>query len=74
MKARDVMEPAGDSLRLTDTLKDSVRLMRVQGDERFSGLAVEDTEVKLIGVVTKMEVLKAIVLEYLALENLEEFT
>ena len=78
MKAKDVMTPIHDYLRPEDTLKRAANLLRTarRGEEKVGvkGLPVIDEEGKIMGILSMIDILKAVYPSYLSMVDLGDFT
>lgn len=78
MKAKDLMVPVYDYLRPDSSLMEAVNLLRTatRGEQRFGvmGLSVLDKTGKLVGMLSMIDVLKAVYPSYMSMMDLGEFT
>ena len=78
MKAKDLMVPVYDYLRPDSSLKEAVNLLRtaIRGEQKFGvmGLSVLDKTGKLVGMLSMIDVLKAVYPSYMSMMDLGEFT
>ncbi len=78
MKARDILEPLRDYLSPDDTLKEAIYKMRVcrRNDVRtgVKGMVVLDQNLRLVGMLSLKDILRAIIPYYMKLIELGEFT
>ncbi|MEN6317733.1 MAG: CBS domain-containing protein [Syntrophaceae bacterium] len=78
MKAKDLMIPIRDYLKPDSNLKEAVNLLRtaVRGEEKFGVMAlpVLDEKENLVGMLSMMDILRAVYPFYMSMMNLGEFT
>jgi CBS domain-containing protein len=78
MKAKDIMIPFQDYLKPESTLREAVNLLRtaVRGEQKTGvmGLPVLDKKGKLVGMLSMMDILRAVYPSYMSMMNLGGFT
>jgi CBS domain-containing protein len=78
MKVKDLMVPFFDHLRLDNNLREAVNLLKtaVRGDQKFGVMAlpVLDEKENLVGMLSMMDILRAVYPSYMSMMNLDEFT
>ncbi len=78
MRAKDIMEPIKGYLSPEDTLKEAVNKMRVtlRGEKKIGvkGLVVLDKDQTLIGIISIIDILRAIIPHYMSFTELSDFT
>ncbi|TRZ78107.1 MAG: CBS domain-containing protein [Deltaproteobacteria bacterium] len=78
MKVKDLMVPFFDYLRPDNNLREAVNLLRtaVRGDQKFGVMAlpVLDERKNLVGMLSMMDILRAVYPSYMSMMNLGEFT
>jgi CBS domain-containing protein len=78
MKVKDLMVPFFDYLRPDNNLREAVNLLRtaVRGDQKFGVMAlpVLDEKENLVGMLSMMDILRAVYPSYMSMMNLGEFT
>jgi CBS domain-containing protein len=78
MKAKDIMIPFQDYLKPDDTLRAAVKLFKtaVRGEQKTGvmGLPVLDEKGKLVGMLSMMDILRAVYPSYMSMMNLGDFT
>ena len=78
MKAKDIMIPFQDYLKPEDTLRAAVNLFKAaaRGEQKTGvmGLPVLDAKGKLVGMLSMMDILRAVYPSYMSMMNLGDFT
>ncbi|MEN6318659.1 MAG: CBS domain-containing protein [Syntrophaceae bacterium] len=78
MKVKDIMIPFRDYLKPDNTLRDAVNLLRdaIRGETQTGvmGLPVLDDTGKLVGMISMMDILRAVYPSYMSMMNLGDFT
>lgn len=79
MKVRDIMVPIQKCLKPDNTLKDAVNILRTtpcDSEQRLgvNGLPVVNQEGKVIGILSMLDILKAVHPFYLSMTDLSKFT
>ncbi len=78
MKAKDIMIPFHDYLKPDDNLRTAVNLFKtaVRGEQKSGvmGLPVLDEKGKLIGMLSMMDILRAVYPSYMSMMDLGDFT
>ena len=78
MKVKDLMIPIHDYLKPDNNLREAVNLLRdaVRGETQTGvmGLPVLDDTGKLIGMLSMMDILRAVYPSYMSMMNLGDFT
>jgi len=78
MKAKDIMVPLVDYLKIGTTLKEAVNLFKTadRGNDRTGvmGLPVLDDNGKILGILSMTDILKAVYPSYMSMTNLGHFT
>ena len=78
MKVQDLMVPFFDYLRPDNNLREAVNLLRtaVRGDQKYGVMAlpVLDEKKNLVGMLSMMDILRAVYPSYMSMMNLGEFT
>jgi CBS domain-containing protein len=78
MKVKDIMIPFLDYLKPDNTLREAVNLLRdaVRGETQTGvlGLPVLDDAGKLIGMLSMVDILRAVYPSYMSMMNLGDFT
>ncbi len=66
MKVRDIMDPAPDIIRTSDTFE---HLIKILDEVKYHVIFVVDAEDKLVGVVTEGDIIKVLIPKYITVDE-----